>query len=78
MAARSESHILRVVRRLGIVRAADLEVHGISRGQLYRLVRKGLVERRARGIYVASEHPVTAEHTLAQVAKRVPVASCAC
>jgi len=72
MAARRESPLLQVIRRLGIVRAAELEARGIPRGQLYRLVRKGLVERHARGIYVASKHPVTAEHTLAQVAKRVP------
>jgi len=72
MAAPRESHVLQVVRRLGIVRAAELEAHGIPRGQLYGLVRKGLVERQARGIYVASKHPITAEHTLAQVAKRVP------
>jgi len=72
MAARRESQILQVLRRLGIVRAAELEAHGIPRGQIYRLVRKGLVERRTPGIYVASRHPITAEHTLAQVAKRVP------
>lgn len=67
-----ESHVLKVVRRLGIVRAAELEAHGIPRGRLYALVRKGLVERQARGIYAAARHPITAEHTLAQVAKRVP------
>jgi predicted transcriptional regulator of viral defense system len=72
MAARRESQLLQVLRRLGIVRAADLEAHGIPRGQIYRLLRKGLVERQARGIYVASKHPITAEHTLTQVAKRVP------
>jgi predicted transcriptional regulator of viral defense system len=72
MATRRESQVLQIVRRLGIVRAAELEAHGIPRGQIYRLVRKGLVERQARGIYVASNHSVTAEHTLAQVAKRVP------
>jgi predicted transcriptional regulator of viral defense system len=72
MAARRESQILQVLRSLGIVRAAELEAHGIPRGQIYRLVRKGLVKRQARGIYVASKHPITAEHTLAQVAKRVP------
>jgi predicted transcriptional regulator of viral defense system len=65
---------LRIIRELGIVRPADLESRGISRGQLYRLVRAGLVERRARGIYVATEHPLTTEHTLAQVATRVPSA----
>ncbi|MEW6218778.1 MAG: hypothetical protein AB1634_04490 [Thermodesulfobacteriota bacterium] len=30
------------------------------------------MERQARGIYVASRHLLTAEHTLAQVGKRVP------
>ena len=72
MATPSENQALRVLRRLGIVRAAELEAHGIPRGQLYRLVRKGLVERQARGIYVAGNHPITAQHTLAHVAKRVP------
>jgi predicted transcriptional regulator of viral defense system len=72
MATPSENQALRVIRRLGIVRVSELEAHGISRGQLYRLVSKGLVERQARGIYVVAEHPVTAEHTLAHVAKRVP------
>ncbi len=65
-------HVLQLVRELGIVRPADLEARGIPRGQLYRLVRDGLVARQARGIYVASQHPITAEHTLAQIAKRVP------
>ncbi len=72
MAARSESQILQVLRRLGIVRASELEAHGIPRAQIYRLVRSGLVVREARGIYIVGKHPITAEHTLAQVAKRVP------
>jgi predicted transcriptional regulator of viral defense system len=67
-----EGEILQIIHQLGIVRPVDLEAHGISRGQLYCLVRKGLVERRARGIYVASRHVITADHTLAQVAKQVP------
>ena len=66
-----ERLILGAIRRRGIVRPADLEALGISRNQLYRLVSKGLVERQNRGIYVASGHPLTAEHVLAQVAKRV-------
>ena len=72
MTTSSERQALQIIRNLGIVRAADLETHGVSREQIYRLARKGLIERQARGIYVASKHPVTAEHTLAQVAKRVP------
>lgn len=72
MAALQDDRILRVIRRLGIVRPADLEAHGIPRHKLYSLVRRGLVERQARGVYVANRHPFTAEHTLAQVAKRIP------
>jgi predicted transcriptional regulator of viral defense system len=63
---------LQIIRQLGIARAAELEAHGVPRAQIYRLVREGLIERQARGIYVANRHPFTAEHTLAQVAKRVP------
>jgi predicted transcriptional regulator of viral defense system len=73
MAANRDSRALQVIRRLGIVRATDLEAHGIPRNEIYRLVRKGQVERQARGIYTAIEHPITAEHTLARVAKQVPV-----
>ena len=72
MTTQRENQLLRVIKRLGIVRAADLQAHGISRGQIYRLVRKGMIERQSRGTYVANRHPITAEHGLAQVAKRVP------
>src|SRR6476659_2767811 len=67
-----EHQALQIIRQLGIARAAELEAHGVTRGQIYQLLRKGLIERQARGIYVASRHHITAEHTLAQVAKRVP------
>jgi predicted transcriptional regulator of viral defense system len=72
MASTPDHQILDLVKRLGVVRPTNLEAHGIPRAQLYRLVAKGLLERRARGVYVASDHPYTAEHTLAQIAKRVP------
>ncbi len=64
--------VLRLIEQMGLARPADLEACGVSRASLYRLVRQGQVERRARGIYVAARHATTAEHTLAQVAKRVP------
>lgn len=63
--------VLRTIRQMGLVRPIDLEARGVPRAQLYRLLRKRLVERQARGVYVATQHPITAEHTLAQVAKRV-------
>jgi predicted transcriptional regulator of viral defense system len=72
MATNAERRALRVIRGLGVVRAADLEARGIPRQRMYQLLRKGQVARHARGIYVASNHPYTAEHTLAQVAKRIP------
>ena len=72
MTAPRDSQILKLFRRLGVVRAGDLEARGIPRARIYRLARKGLVERQARGLYTASRHPITAGHTLVQVAKRVP------
>lgn len=72
MAVAAQNPVLRVIREMGLVRPVDLESRGIPRAELYRLVRKGLVERQSRGLYVASQHPYTAEHALAQVAKRIP------
>lgn len=69
---RTEERLLKAVKRLGVVRPKDLEAQGIPRARLYRLAKQGVMERQARGIYVASDHPYTAEHTLAQVAKRIP------
>lgn len=65
---------LRLIEQQGLARPKDLEARGISRAQLSRLVKAGLVLRQARGIYVAARHEPTAQHTLAQVAKRVPEA----
>ena len=63
---------IETIRGMGIVRPSDLKKRGISRSFLYTMVEKGLIERRGRGIYVARNHPLTAEHALAQVSKRVP------
>lgn len=68
----SDQKTLETIRRLGIVRVAELESRDIPRNRLYRLVKQGLVVREARGVYVTSDHIFTAEHTLAEVAKRVP------
>ncbi|MHB1056029.1 MAG: type IV toxin-antitoxin system AbiEi family antitoxin domain-containing protein [Thermoleophilia bacterium] len=70
--SRNDNQSLEIIRHLGIVRVADLEARGIPRWRLYRLVKLGLVERLSRGIYAASDHALTAEHSLAEVAKRVP------
>ena len=72
MKIRAKEPAIEIIRRMGIVRPADLEIFGITRARLYSLVQKGLVERCGRGIYVARNHALTAEHVLAQAAKLVP------
>jgi predicted transcriptional regulator of viral defense system len=72
MPTSSRDRVLRLIEKMGLARPRELEAHGVSRAQLSRLVKEGLVLRRARGIYVAARHAPTAAHTLAQVAKRVP------
>lgn len=72
MVTEADHRAVEVVRRLGVVRPGDLEARGIPRGRIYRLLRLGLVERKTRGLYVASDHDPTAEYALAQVAKKVP------
>ncbi len=67
-----QEQALEVVREIGIARTAETEARGVPRARLYQLVRRGLVERIARGVYVVAGHAPTVEHTLAQVAKRVP------
>jgi predicted transcriptional regulator of viral defense system len=68
----SRQRALRIIGTIGITRTRELEARGISRAQLSRLVREGLAVRESRGIYTVAEHAPTAEHALAQVAKRVP------
>lgn len=72
MTSPKKDRAIELVRKLGVVRPADVQAHGVPRAQIYRLARKGMIVREARGIYVATHHPLTSEHTIAQVAKRVP------
>ena len=72
MARANQNRALELIRKLGLARPRDLETSGISRAQISRLVRRGLALRQGRGVYVAASHELTAEHTLAHVAKRVP------
>ena len=71
MRSRRDSKALALIRELGVVRPVDLESRGIPRAHVYELARAGLVERQGRGLYVAKGHRYTAQHALAQVARRV-------
>jgi predicted transcriptional regulator of viral defense system len=70
--ASSTRTALRFISQMGLARSRDLETRGVSRALLARLTRQGLVLRPARGLYSLPGHALTAEHTLAQVAARVP------
>lgn len=62
----------KVLKRLGIARSRDLERAEVSRTQLRRLVKEGLVERVGRGLYGLPGAARTERHHLAEVARRVP------
>ena len=71
-ATRGERQVLDAARAYGILRPRDLEAAGIHREYLPRLCRKGLLVRTGRGLYRLPDAEVTENHTLAEVAKRVP------
>lgn len=61
-----------MLNRLGIARSRDLERAEVSRTQLRRLVKEGLVDRVGRGLYGLPGAARTERHHLAEVARRVP------
>ncbi len=67
-----QQQILELVREKGIIRAEDVEAVGISRNYLYRMLKEGLLEKRAVGLYALPEAFVTENSSLAEVAKRLP------
>lgn len=66
--------LLRLARK-GPVRTRDLDRAGIPRAYLRRLCDRGLLEQVDRGIYRLQDAPITALHSVAEVAKRVPHAT---
>ena len=67
--------VLDIVRRKGIVRGVELDRLGIHRMQLKRLVDRGLLVPRSRGIYEAAEPRITQHSSIIEVATRVPKAT---
>jgi predicted transcriptional regulator of viral defense system len=70
-----DEQIALIARHNGVVRPRDVEAAGIPREYLLRLFRRGVVERTARGLYRMADAPITAHHSLAEAAKRVPNAT---
>jgi len=67
-----QQQILELARTKGIIQARDVEALGISRNYLYRMHKKGLLEKSATGLYILPDAPVTENASLAEVAKRLP------
>ena len=64
--------ILKLVKEMGVLRARDLNLHGIPRTQLSRLCAAGKLQRIARGLYVLPNSEITEHHSLVEACKRVP------
>jgi predicted transcriptional regulator of viral defense system len=73
-AASQIERLLRHLQRHGVVRTRDLESLGVPRVALQRAVERGHVIRRARGVYVKSDHAATRHTDLAAVGARTPKA----
>jgi predicted transcriptional regulator of viral defense system len=61
-----------LIRKMGVVRPRDLIPYGVPPEYLRRLCSRGILEQPARGLYRAAQADVTAHHSLAMIAKRVP------
>ena len=56
-----------------ILQTRELEARGISRQRLPALLRRKLLQKVGRGLYMApSDHRISANHSLAEIAVRVP------
>lgn len=66
------SRLLRYVRSHGIVRPRDLEAVGVDRRVLKRLLDRGELMRRSRGVYTVPDHEPTRHTGLAEVCARGP------
>ena len=67
-----QERILQIIRKQGMIRPRDLTRHNLPRSFLYRMHAEGLIERHARGVYVAAGNPISSHHSLLIAAKRIP------
>jgi predicted transcriptional regulator of viral defense system len=68
----TQDAILDLARKEGLLRAVDLDAHGLPRVSLTRLVRQGRLTRVGRGLYALPERSVSEHSALAEVSRRHP------
>jgi predicted transcriptional regulator of viral defense system len=70
----SNQRILDLADQHGLIRPRDIEVQGLPRVALTRLVRLGLLTRVARGLYAIPGRSVSEHGSLAEIARKHPQA----
>jgi predicted transcriptional regulator of viral defense system len=66
-------HVGAIVQKQTLVRSKELKGLSVSRSHLWNLAKAGKIERVGRGLYRTKETPISANETLLEVAKRVPL-----
>ncbi|HVT44695.1 MAG TPA: type IV toxin-antitoxin system AbiEi family antitoxin domain-containing protein [Thermoanaerobaculia bacterium] len=61
-----------ILNRKGFATSGELEKEGISRTELQRLVRRGVIERVSRGVYALPGVVLSEHHSLAEAMQLVP------
>lgn len=72
MGKTAEYRVFKHIRRKGILRPKELKPLGVRQETLWRLYRRGKLDRLGRGVYGLPDRRVTAKHSLAEAAKKVP------
>lgn len=67
-----QEQVLDLARKAKILRVQDLSEKGIHPEHLRRLYQRGLLVRLGRGVYMLSNASISANFSLAEVAKKVP------
>ena len=75
MPALSKTDEIIALASTGLIRARDLDRLEIPRAYLKRLVTRKQLQKAGRGLYMASDAPLTELHSLAEVSKRAPNAT---
>jgi len=57
---------------VGILRSRDLDVYGIPREYLKRLLDLDMIKKSGRGLYIPSDADIKEHHSLAENCKKIP------